>query len=68
MIPLEVLEADSTGGGSVEEQVSNDSHHEETSPQLSQIIDKLNEGHVYKENLEHCMFLLFFWDEEVIPF
>jgi hypothetical protein len=62
VIALEVLEADSTDGGSVVEQVSNDSHQEETGSQLLQFDDKQD---IYEENLEHCKFLLFF---KGIPF
>ena len=60
MIPLEVLEAHTTDDGTVEERVFNDSRQEEIGSQLSQIVDdKLNEGEIYGENLEHCTFLLF---------
>lgn len=60
VIPLEVLEAHTPDDGTVKEQVFNDSRQEEIGSQLSQIVDdKLNEGEIYGENLEHCTFLLF---------
>lgn len=61
VIPLELLEAESTDDGPVE-QVSNESYRVATGAQLSKTVgENLNEEDLHEENLEHCRF---FWREE----
>jgi hypothetical protein len=57
VIPLELLEADPTDNGPVE-QVSNESYQVATGAQLSKIVGKnLDEVDVHEEKFEHCRFL-----------
>jgi hypothetical protein len=54
VIPLELLEADSTDNGPVE-QASNESYRVAIGPQPSKTTgENLNEGDLHEENFEHC--------------
>ena len=54
VIPLELLETDSTDDGPVE-QASNESYQVATGPQLSKTVgESLDEGDLREENFEHC--------------
>lgn len=56
VIPLELLEADPTNNGPVE-QASNESYQVATGAQLSKIVgENLDEGDAHEENFEHCRF------------
>ena len=58
VISLELLEADSTDDGSIE-QASNESYRVTTGPQLSKMVgEDLNEGDFHERNIAHCRFSL----------